>query len=83
VIAWLRDYTAVGAKTHSGIWRDLAVRKRKTEAPAQIGLIPALAAEKGVATPVVAALCGLIADIEEGRRDQSPETFAALLAAAA
>ncbi len=27
------------AKTHSGIWRDLAVRKRKTEADAQLGPI--------------------------------------------
>ena len=80
VIHWLRDFTAVGAKTHSGIWRDLAVRKRKTEAEAQIGVIPPLAAEKGVATPVTAALCTLIADIEEGRRAQSPESFAALLA---
>ena len=25
------------AKTHSGIWRDLAVRKRKTEVEAQLG----------------------------------------------
>ncbi|WP_246045558.1 ketopantoate reductase family protein [Rubellimicrobium roseum] len=29
------------AKTHSGIWRDLAVRKRKTEAEAQLGPIVA------------------------------------------
>ena len=27
------------AKTHSGIWRDLAIRKRKTEVDAQIGPI--------------------------------------------
>jgi acetylornithine deacetylase/succinyl-diaminopimelate desuccinylase-like protein len=50
-VAWLRDYTAVGAKTHSGVWRDLAVRKRRTEAEAQIGIVPRLAAEHGVATP--------------------------------
>ena len=29
------------AKSHSGIWRDLAVRKRKTEAEAQLGPIVA------------------------------------------
>ena len=28
-IAWLADYTSKTAKTHSGIWRDLAVRKRR------------------------------------------------------
>jgi 2-dehydropantoate 2-reductase len=27
----LRSTPAIGAKTHSGVWRDLAVRKRKTE----------------------------------------------------
>ena len=33
------------AKTHSGIWRDLAVRKRRTEADAQLGPIIRVAAE--------------------------------------
>ncbi len=81
IIHWLRDYTAVGAKTHSGIWRDLAVRKRKTEAEAQIAIIPPLAAEHGIATPALSALCRLIGEIEAGQREQSPESFAALLAA--
>jgi 2-dehydropantoate 2-reductase len=81
VVNWLRDYTAVGAKTHSGIWRDLAVRKRKTEAGAQLNIVPKLAAEQGIPTPALTAVGRLIADIEEGRRAQSPETFAALLAA--
>jgi 2-dehydropantoate 2-reductase len=80
VIAWLRDFTAESAKTHSGIWRDLAVRRRRTEAGAQLNIVPALAAEAGIATPALSAVGRLIADIEEGRREQSPETFAALLA---
>jgi 2-dehydropantoate 2-reductase len=83
VVEWLRDYTAVGAKTHSGIWRDLAVRKRKTEAEAQLMIMPRLAAQKGIATPALNALGMLIKDIEEGRREQSPETFNALLDAIA
>ena len=82
-VAWLRDYTAVGAKTHSGVWRDLAVRKRRTEGPVQIGIIGDLAAEKGMPTPGIAALMRLIADVEEGRREQGPDTFAALLRACA
>jgi 2-dehydropantoate 2-reductase len=83
VVEWLRDYTAVGAKTHSGIWRDLAVRKRKTEAEAQLMIMPKLAAQQGIATPALTALDGLIKDIEEGRREQSPDTFNALLDAIA
>ncbi|MCA3371016.1 MAG: ketopantoate reductase family protein [Roseomonas sp.] len=83
VVEWLRDYTAVGAKTHSGIWRDLAVRKRKTEAEAQLIIMPRLAAQKGITTPALNALGMLIKDIEEGRREQSPETFNALLDAIA
>jgi 2-dehydropantoate 2-reductase len=81
IVHWLRDYTAVGAKTHSGIWRDLAVRKRKTEAEAQVLIVPPLAAEHGIATPALAATGALIADIEEGRRTQSAETFCELLRA--
>ena len=83
VVEWLRDYTAVGAKTHSGIWRDLAVRKRKTEAEAQLMIMPKLAAQQGIATPALTAVGGLIKDIEEGRREQSPESFNALLDAIA
>jgi 2-dehydropantoate 2-reductase len=80
-VDWLRDFNAPNAKTHSGIWRDLAVRKRKTEAGAQLLIVPKLAAAHGIATPALSAVGRLIADIEEGRREQSPETFAALLEA--
>jgi ketopantoate reductase len=61
----------------------LAVRKRKTESGAQLGIVPALAAELGIPTPALSAVGRLIADIEEGQREQSPETFAALLEAIA
>ena len=83
VIHWLREFTSQSAKTHSGIWRDLAVRKRKTESGAQLGIVPALAAELGIPTPALSAVGRLIADIEEGRREQSPATFAALMDAIA
>ena len=63
------------AKTHSGIWRDLAVRKRCTEVDAQLGPIVALGAEAGVPTPLVARLIDLIHDIENNRRSQSLETL--------
>ena len=63
------------AKTHSGIWRDLAVRKRRTEVDAQIGIVAELGAEAGVPTPLTARLVELIHEIEEGRRPQSSETL--------
>ena len=66
------------AKSHSGIWRDLAVRKRKTEVDPQIGPIVEEAARRGSAAPITAALIGLIHDIEEGRRPLALETLDAL-----
>ena len=58
------------AKTHSGIWRDLAVRKRRTEVDAQIAPIVALGRSHGVATPLCARLVDLIHDLEQGRAQQ-------------
>lgn len=66
------------AKTHSGIWRDLAVRKRRTEADAQLGPIVTLGAEIGVAAPLTARLIELIQDIENSKRQQSLATLGLL-----
>jgi 2-dehydropantoate 2-reductase len=81
VIEWLADYTSQSAKTHSGIHRDLAVRKRKTEVDPQIGVIGELARERGIPTPALDRLVELIHDVENGRRPQSADTFNALLKA--
>ncbi len=56
------------AKSHSGIWRDLAIRKRKTEAEAQLGPIIAAAAKVGIAVPLTMKVIGMIREIEAGRR---------------
>ncbi len=66
------------AKTHSGIWRDLAVRKRRTEVDAQLGIVVTLGKETGVATPLATRLVELIHDIENGARPQSLATLDAL-----
>jgi 2-dehydropantoate 2-reductase len=66
------------AKTHSGIWRDLAVRKRPTEVDAQLGIVVALGAEAGVPAPLTSAVVKLIHEIEQGVREQSPEALDAL-----
>lgn len=78
-IAALAEFTSKTAKTHSGIWRDLAVRKRRTEVDPQIGIISTLGREAGVPTPALDAVKQLINDIENGRREQSAETFRLLL----
>jgi 2-dehydropantoate 2-reductase len=71
------------AKTHSGIWRDLAVRKRPTEVDAQLGIVVALGRNAGIATPLTARLVELVHEIENGTRPQSLDTLAALAALAA
>lgn len=77
-IADLAGFNSKTAKTHSGIWRDLAVRKRRTEVDPQIGVISEIAGTHGIVTPLIDRLVALIHEIEEGKRPQSAETFAAL-----
>src|SRR6185436_947390 len=48
------------AKTHSGVWRDLAVRRRPTEVDAQLGVAVRLGVEAGVPTPLTARLVALV-----------------------
>lgn len=68
------------AKSHSGIWRDLAVRKRPTEVDAQLGIVVELGRESGVATPLTARVVELIHEIERGARALSLENLDALAA---
>ncbi len=68
------------AKTHSGIWRDLAVRKRPTEVDAQLGIIVSLGRESGVPTPLTARLVELIHEIERGERPMGLPALEALAA---
>jgi 2-dehydropantoate 2-reductase len=74
----LVDFNRNSAKSHSGVWRDLAVRKRKTEVDAQIAVVADLGADVGVPTPRVSRLVELVHDVEEGRRPQAWETLGAL-----
>lgn len=66
------------AKTHSGVWRDLAVRKRPTEIDAQLGIAVSLGAAAGVPTPLTTRLVALIHEIERGARAQGDDAFLAL-----
>lgn len=55
-------------KSHSGIWRDLAVRKRKTEVDAQVLPVVEIGQESRVPTPLAARVISMIHEIEEGKR---------------
>ena len=79
-VALLAEHNRHTAKTHSGIWRDLAVRKRRTEVDAQIAIIAEIGASRGVQTPAIRRLVALIHDIEDGRRAQSWATLDEVLA---
>ena len=65
-------------KTHSGIWRDLAVRKRRTEVDAQLGIIVTIGEQVGVPTPLTSRLVDLIHEIEGDARPLSLGTLDAL-----
>ncbi|WP_117190377.1 ketopantoate reductase family protein [Rhizobium terrae] len=56
------------AKSHSGIWRDLAIRKRKTEVDAQVLPVVEIGRESRVPTPLTARLIAMIHEIEDGKR---------------
>ena len=71
----LVSFNRASAKTHSGIWRDLAVRKRTTEVDAQLGWIVRLGEEAGVATPLTQVVIRQIHQIEAGERSQCWENL--------
>lgn len=65
--AWQRG----NLKTKSGIWRDLAVRHRKTEVDQQIGLVAEIGKSHGLEMRLTTALVEMIHDLEEGRRQMA------------
>jgi len=67
----LAAFNRTSLKQKSGVWRDLAVRKRKTEVDQQIGVVVEIARAHGIDVPINERLVGLIHDLEEGRRQMS------------
>src|SRR6266849_1420669 len=55
-------------KTHRGVWRDMAVRKRRTEVDAHFGPIVADAHRLGLAVPLLERLIAMIHEVEDGSR---------------
>jgi 2-dehydropantoate 2-reductase len=62
------EFNRPSAKTHSGVWRDLAIRKRRTEVDVQIAPIAEIGARHGIACRATRKLVAMIHEVEEGRR---------------
>lgn len=62
LVAWLRTQS----KDRSGIWRDLAVRRRPTEVPTHYGAVLGAAETTGVQTPLLRGLLKHITKLEGG-----------------
>ena len=69
----LADAWRNSIKQHMGIWRDLRVKRRKTEVDMQVGQIVATGREYGVPTPVNAAVMEIVHEIEGGEREMGWE----------
>ena len=69
------------AKTHSGVWRDLAVRRRRTEIDVQIAPIAAIGRTHGIACPVTEKLVAMIHEVEAGTRPMVDSNLLELLPA--
>lgn len=69
------------AKDHSGMWRDIAVRRRKTEADTLLVPVLETAAAEGVATPLNERMLAIVRDLEAGVRRQCWENLDELVRA--
>jgi 2-dehydropantoate 2-reductase len=67
----LAAFNRKSLKSRSGIWRDLAVRKRKTEVESMVGEMRARAQKHSLAIPLVEAVGRMILEIETGARGMS------------
>lgn len=80
-VAAMVAFNRPNAKTHSGVWRDLAIRKRRTEVDAQIAPVVDIGRRHGIACPRMAALVRMIHEIEDGKRPLSDRNLDELMRA--
>lgn len=74
-LSTLADEMRGAAKQHMGIWRDLAIKRRKTEVDMQIAPLVARGRERGIPAPVNAATLDIIHEIEAGQRGMDWANF--------
>jgi 2-dehydropantoate 2-reductase len=65
-------------KVKTGVWRDLAVRQRRTEVDCQVGALVGEGARLGLDLPMNRRLVELIHEVEEGRRAMTWENLGKL-----
>ena len=68
-------FNSISAKTHSGVWRDLAIRKRRTEVDVQIAPIAEIGARHGIDCRATRKLVEMIHEVEEGRRAMTDDNL--------
>jgi 2-dehydropantoate 2-reductase len=68
-------FNSTSAKTHSGVWRDLAIRKRRTEVDVQIAPIAEIGARHGIDCRATRKLVEMIHEVEEGRRPMTDDNL--------
>lgn len=81
-IATLVEVSRNSPKVHSGYWRDLAVRRRPTELPAQFEPMVAIAEKHGIPVPLTKHFLALIGDIEADRKEIGIPLIKELMASA-
>ena len=74
-VAAMVAFNSTSAKTHSGIWRDLAIRKRRTEVDVQIAPIAEIGARHGIDCRATRRLVTMIHEMEEGRRAMTDDNL--------
>ena len=77
-IAELIDHNTHTAKTHSGVWRDIVVRKRPTDVAAQLGPVQTTGRKLGIPTPLVDWVIATIAEVDAQRRPVGKALFSEL-----
>ena len=75
VMASTEAHRLGSAKKHSGMWRDIAVRKRKTELDTLLLPVLNAGAQRRVAMPLNTLLAQMIQEIEAGERQQTWQNF--------
>ncbi len=78
-VAAMVAFNRPNAKTHSGVWRDLAIRKRRTEIDVQIAPIATIGARHGLACPTVRRLVDMIHEVENGTRAMTDDNLLELM----
>ena len=76
--AGLVEYARIHHKPRSGIWRDLAVRRLKTEAGEHLGTAIQIGEGHGLSLPLTQRLLQLIHEVESGERGMSWESLVEL-----